>query len=107
MLLDQMTCAMLVYLQNVAAIQYGEERVDTSSAKVLAGSDEAAVMCLFDQALSENNFSDRLPEIVQKFQTPTILAISCEKLAECSVKVVFTLQEACQVILVKHLEVFR
>ncbi|VDK70282.1 unnamed protein product [Litomosoides sigmodontis] len=72
--------------KNAAAIQRGEERVGASSTKVLVGSDEAAVLCLFDQALSENNFNDRLLEIVQKFQTPAISAISCDKLAECSVK---------------------
>ncbi|EFO25233.2 hypothetical protein LOAG_03255 [Loa loa] len=68
------------------AIQHSAIRVSTSATKIPVGSDEAAVMCLFDQALSESNYNDKLLEIVQKFQTPTISAISCEKLAECSVK---------------------
>ncbi|CAG9539085.1 unnamed protein product, partial [Cercopithifilaria johnstoni] len=72
--------------KNVAAIQHGEVRVGKSSTKILVGSDEAAVMCLFDQALSENNYNDKLLEIIQKFQTPVISSISCEKLAEYSVK---------------------
>lgn len=80
---------LFLYLQDVDAIQHSKVRVNTPSTKVFVGSDEAAVMCLFDQALSENNYNDKLLEIVQKFQTPVISAISCEKLSECSVKVVF------------------
>ncbi|KAL4003155.1 hypothetical protein ACH3XW_6435 [Acanthocheilonema viteae] len=72
--------------KNVATIRCDKVRMGTSSAKILVGSDEAAVMCLFDQALSENNYNDKLLEVVQKFQTPAISAISCEKLAECCVK---------------------
>uniref|UniRef100_A0A915PVV9 Uncharacterized protein n=1 Tax=Setaria digitata TaxID=48799 RepID=A0A915PVV9_9BILA len=66
--------------------QHSAALIGVSSAKVSVGSDEAAVMCLFDQALSESNYNDKLLEIVQKFQASTISAISCEKLAEYCVK---------------------
>uniref|UniRef100_A0A0R3RZI5 Shootin-1 n=1 Tax=Elaeophora elaphi TaxID=1147741 RepID=A0A0R3RZI5_9BILA len=72
--------------KNVAVIQHDPVRVSKSSTKIPVGSDEAAVMCLFDQALSESNYNDKLLEIVQKFQTPAISAVSCEKLAEYCVK---------------------
>ncbi|KAM3723545.1 Nuclear distribution protein nudE [Dirofilaria immitis] len=68
------------------AIQYNTVSIGSPSTKIIPGSDEAAVMCLFDQALSESNYNDKLLEIVQKFQIPAISAISCEKLAECCVK---------------------
>ncbi|VIO91563.1 Uncharacterized protein BM_BM10844 [Brugia malayi] len=67
-------------------IQHGVSRESLSSTKVANGSDDAAVMCLFDQAISESNYDDKLLEIIQKFQTPAISVISCEKLAECCVK---------------------
>ncbi|VDM18802.1 unnamed protein product [Wuchereria bancrofti] len=66
--------------------QHGVSRGSVSSTKVANGSDDAAVMCLFDQAISESNYNDKLLEIIQKFQTPAISVISCEKLAECCVK---------------------
>ncbi|VDO29940.1 unnamed protein product [Onchocerca flexuosa] len=79
---------LLSYLQNVGlpAIQYSAVRIGKPLTKIPVGSDEAAVMCLFDQALSESNYNDKLLEIVQKFQNPAISAISCEKLAEYCVK---------------------
>ncbi|VDK62352.1 unnamed protein product [Onchocerca ochengi] len=67
-------------------IQHGAVRIGKLLTKIPVGSDEAAVMCLFDQALSESNYDDKLLEIVQKFQNPAISAISCEKLAEYCVK---------------------
>lgn len=70
-----------------ASLSARQAKMRTSLSKAPVASDEAAVMSLFDQALAENIHDEKLLEIVQKFQSPAISVIPCEKLAECCVKV--------------------